>query len=80
MDSGHVKYLCIKASEVSWQNEDKKHLAGREWEDIYLKCVFASACWKDDCLFIRAACDLFSMLTQHDVLGIQWSGMNGRVF
>lgn len=57
--SGHLKYLCMKASQVSWQ-------AARA--DIYLKLVsLLIAYWKVGCLFIRVACDLFSMLTWHDV-------------
>lgn len=69
--SGHAKYLCIKALQVSWRSE---------WADIYLKLVsLLMPIWKGGCLLIRVACDLFSMLTWHDVLGIQWSDMNGSV-
>lgn len=67
--SGHLKYLCIKASQARWQAERA---------DIYLKLVsLLTPLEKVGCLFIRVACDMFSMLTWHDVLGIQWSGMYG---
>lgn len=63
--SGHPKYLCTRASHGG-------KLTGRASRYLFKSSVIAYCLFeKGGCLFIRVACDLFSMLTWHDVLGIQ---------